>query len=205
MVNLMNSESKIINMANKKKDVFDLCASMHFKLSDEYKRLSNIEDALEIAISVILCGITFLDCEKYLQIPSEYSSLIIGFASIFLLAFTLIKQNLGHKQLCEKHQIAGKMYAKSKLDLTAKIAEWSINSQSDIEILSYLDDHYSTLNDLPQIPEKHFLRLKHAHQSKVEFSKFLDYHRNDFWLICRIKFRFGIDIPSKRGKSTPIV
>ena len=198
MGNLMNSESKIIDMANKKKKVFDQCASMHFKLSDEYKLLSNIEDAIEIAISVILCGVTFLDCEKYLQIPSEYYSLIIGFVSIFLLAFTLIKQNLGHKQLCEKHQIAGKMYAKSKLDLTAKIAEWSINPQSDIEMLSYLDDHYSTLNDLPQIPEKHFPRLKHAHQSKVEFSKFLDNHQNDFWLICRFKFRFGIDTPSKK-------
>jgi len=62
----------------------------------------------------------------------------------------------------------------------------------------YLDDHYSTLNDLPQIPEKHFPRLKHAHQSKVEFSKFLDNHQNDFWLICRIKFRFGIDTSSKK-------
>ena len=36
MGNLMNSESKIIDMANKKKKVFDQCASMHFKLSDEY-------------------------------------------------------------------------------------------------------------------------------------------------------------------------
>ena len=59
MGNLMNSESKIIDMANKKKKVFDQCASMHFKLSDEYKLLSNIEDAIEIAISVILCGVTF--------------------------------------------------------------------------------------------------------------------------------------------------
>lgn len=46
MGNLMNSESKIIDMANKKKKVFDQCASMHFKLSDEYKLLSNIEDAI---------------------------------------------------------------------------------------------------------------------------------------------------------------
>lgn len=177
-------------MANNKRRVFDQCASMHFKLSDEYKYLANIEDALEIVISVILCGVTFLDCETYFHISSEYSTLIIGFVSIFLLAFTLIKQNLGHKQLCEKHLLAGKMYAKSKLDLTTKIAEWSANPQSDIEMLSYLDDHYSTLNDLPQIPDKHFARLKHAHQEKVEFSKFLDNHRNEFWLICKLKFRF---------------
>ena len=166
---------------------------MHFKLSDEYKILANIEDCIEVLISVILCGVTFLDCEKYFKIPPEYSTLIIGFSSIFLLAFTYIKQNLGHRQLCEKHQIAGKMYASSKLDLTTKIIEWNVNPQLDIEMLSYLNEHYSALNDLPQIPEKHFVRLKHAHQSKVEFSKFLDTHPNDYLFVCKIKFRLGID------------
>lgn len=197
----MDGKSNIIDMANKKKKVFDQCASMHFKLSDEYKRLSIFEDIFEIAISVLLCGITFLDCEKYFHFSTKTSSLIIGFASISLLIFTLVKQILGHKQLCEKHQIAGKMYAKSKLDLTIKIAEWTIHPQSDIEILSYLNDHYSVLNDLPQIPEKHFLRLKHAHQFKIEFSKFLDNHQNNSWLFCKIKFRFAINSSSKKDKS----
>ena len=91
----------ILDLANKKKKGFDQMASMHFKLSDKYKRFSNIEDTIEIVISVLLCGVTFLDCEKYFHIPSNISSLIIGFVSIFLLAFTLIKQNLGHKELCQ--------------------------------------------------------------------------------------------------------
>ena len=188
----------ILDLAKKKKKVFDQTASMHFMLSDEYKRLSNIEDSIEIIISVLLCGVTFLDCEKYFHISSKASILIIGFISIFLLAFTLIKQSLGHKQLCEKHQLAGKMYAKAKLDLASKISEWDINPISDNELISYLNDHYNALNDLPQIPEKHFGRLKHAHQTKVEISKFLDSHPNDFWLVCKIKFRLGIDLPCKK-------
>ena len=73
MVNHMNDESKIFELAKDKKRIFDQCASMHFKLSDEYKCRSNIEDALEIVMSVILCGITFLDCEKYLGISSKHS------------------------------------------------------------------------------------------------------------------------------------
>lgn len=188
----------ILDLARKKKKVFDQTASMYFTLSDEYKRLSNLEDAIEIIASVLLCGVTFLDCEKYFHISSNASSLIIGFISIFLLAFTLIKQSLGHKQLFEKHQLAGKMYAKAKLDLASKITEWEINPISDSELLAYLDDHYNALSDLPQIPEKHFGRLKHAHQVKVELSKFLDSHPNDFWLVCKIKFRLGIDLPSKK-------
>lgn len=197
MTVIQMDSNKVLDLAREKKRVFDQTASMHFKLSDEYNRLSNIEDALEIIVSVILCGVTFLDCEKYFYISSRTSSLIIGFISIFLLAFTLIKQNLGHKQLREKHQLAGKMYTKAKIDLTSKITEWEANPIPDTEMLSYLEDHYYSLNDLPQIPEKHFGRLKHAHQSKVELSKFLDRHPSDFWLVCRIKFRLGIDIPSK--------
>ena len=59
------------------------------------------------------------------------------------------------------------------------------------QILSYIKEHYKTLNDLPQIPEKHFAKLKHAHLSKVAFSKFLDSHEKDFWIICKIKFHFN--------------
>lgn len=188
----------ILDLANKKKKSFDQMASMHYKLSDKYKRFSSIENAIEIVISVLLCGVTFLDCEKYFHIPSNISSLIIGFVSIFLLAFTLIKQNLGHKELYEKHQLAGKMYAKAKLDLAAKIKEWDLKPISDDEVLSYLNDHYTALNDLPQIPEKFFAHLKHAHQTKVEFSKFLDQHPRDFLWVCKLKFRLGIDCFTKQ-------
>lgn len=192
-------DTTVLDLAKKKERIFDQTASMHFKLSDEYKRLSNAEDAIEIIISVILCGVTFLDCEKYFYISSNTSTLIIGSSSIFLLAFTLIKQSLGHKQLCEKHMLAGKMYSKAKLDLASKIIEWKNKPVLDDTVLSYLDTHYRTLNDLPQIPEKRFTRLKHAHQSKVAFSKFLDSHPNDFWLICKLKFRFGGECTSKKN------
>ena len=85
------------------------------------------------------------------------------------------------------------MYAKAKLDLTAKIKEWDLNPVTDDTVLAYLEDHYTALNDLPQIPEKHFASLKHAHQTKVEFSKFLDRHPSDFLWVCKLKFRLGIE------------
>ena len=181
-----------LDVAKSKKSMFDFMASMHFRLSDEYKCYSNIEDAIEIIISVFLCGITFLDYQEYFNITIQKPILIVGFISIFLFAFTLIKQCVGHKQLCEKHQLAGKMYSQAKLDITSKIAEWSTETVSTKEVLEYIDSHFGSLNDLPQIPERHFNRLKHLHQSKVEMSKFLDSHRSDFWLICKIKFRFAV-------------
>ena len=186
-------KNDMLDIAKNKKRVFDQTASMHFRLSDEYRFMSNVEDAIEIIISVILCGVTFLDCERYFGISQNDSTLIIGSVSIFLLAFTLIKQGVGHKQLYEKHLLAGKMYVKSKLDLSSKIEEWSSTDVEKVQILSYIEEHYKTLTDLPQIPEKDFARLKHLHQSKVAFSKFLDSHPTDFWLICKLKFRFGKD------------
>ena len=195
----MDDKKSGLDVAKSKKSVFDLMASMHFRLSDEYKHYSNIEDAIEIIVSVLLCGITFLDYQEYFNITIKQPVLVVGFISIFLLAFTLIKQSIGHKQLCEKHQLAGKMYSQAKLDITSKIADWSVEEVSTKEILDYIDSHFNSLNDLPQIPEKHFNRLKHLHQSKVEMSKFLDSHRNDFWFICKIKFRF-CHIAEENGK-----
>lgn len=192
MVNIMEIERKSLDIAENKKRIFDQMASMHFKLSDEYKHWAYIEDAIEIIISVLLCGITFLDYQKYFNISVEKSSLIVGCISIFLLAFTLIKQRMNHKKLCEKHQLAGKIYAQAKLNLVTKIAEWKIDCISEKDVLSYLDGHFSSLNDLPQIPEKHFNRLKHAHQYKVAMSKFLDDHQDESWTICKFKFRFRI-------------
>lgn len=182
---------KAIEIARKKKNGFDQMASMHFLLSDKYLFRSKVEDTIEIVISVALCGVTFLDYEKFLGCKSNWPILVMGFISIFLLAFTLIKQRLDYKKLSEKHNLAGKMYSRAKLDLNAKISEWEIMETESEDILQCCNNRFLELNELPQIPEKEFIRLKHAHQSKVEFSKFLDTHKRDCLLMCKFKFWFG--------------
>ena len=82
----------VYDIANNKKRIFDQMASMHFRRSDEYKHLACIEDAIEIIVSVALCGITFLDYQEYFNITIQKPTLTVGCISIFLLAFTLIKQ-----------------------------------------------------------------------------------------------------------------
>lgn len=186
----MSDTNHRLDFAKSKKRIYDQTASMHFCLSDHYKTLSTIEDSFEILISVVLCGLTFFDFQNYFPKSSINSILAIGIVSILLFAFTLIKQRLGHKQLAEKHNLAGKMYSKAKLTLSGKIEEWKESDLPEKEIQDYILNHFQSLNDLPQIPEKKFHKLKHHHQSKVEFSKFLDSHPNDFWIICKIKYRF---------------
>lgn len=197
----MSEKNTAIELAKNKRRVFDQIATMHFSLSDKYRRWVKVEDAIEIILSVVLCGITFFDFEKFCSISERASTLVTGLSSILLFAFTLLKQSWDHKQMCEKYQLAGKLYSSAKLELTAKLTEWEVCSQSENEIIAYLKDHYSSLNDLPQIPEKDFARLKHKHQYKIEFSKFLDEHKSDSWFFCLIKFhlrnRKGREITQK--------
>lgn len=177
-------------MAKNKKRIFDQTASMHFKLSDEYKIKYTIEDAVEIIISVTLCGMTFLDHEKYFHLSKETSALVMGFSAIFLLTFTLVKQRLNHKQLYEKHQLAGKMYVQAKQDISSQLIKWQDKrtQTDDADILKYIDDHFRTLNELPQIPERHFNRLKHYHLRKVALSKYVDHHYDAPWPKCMWEF-----------------
>lgn len=184
----MNQKNQI-EIAKKKLSIIDQTASMHFKLSDTYKKRACIGDGVEILISVILCGITFLDYEKFISVDINKIHLAIGFVSVFLFAFTLLKQMLGYKELSEKHFIAGKIYVKIKRELKNKINQWECGLEEDVLVV--LDEKMKTLDELPQIPEKHFAKLKHSHKTKVAFSKFLDEHPNDFWLVCKIKFRLG--------------
>ena len=131
----MDNENKSFTIAENKKRIFDQMASMHFILSDKYNFQSKSEYAIEITVSILLCGITFLDREKFFNISADITTLIIGLIAIFLLAFTIIKQNMNHKQLCEQHRNAGKVYAKAKLELAGMIAEWLINETDDKSIL----------------------------------------------------------------------
>ena len=96
MVIKMSAKKNGLDVAYSKERVFNLMASMHFRLSDEYKNYSNVEDAIEIIISVLLCGITFLDYQEYFNITIENPVLIVGFISIFLLA-TMVKAPKGRE------------------------------------------------------------------------------------------------------------
>ena len=130
-----------LDIARNKKRIFDQMASMHFKLSDRYHAFETAEDAVEIIVSVVLCGLTFFDYEKYMGSSPDQITIVIGIVSIFLFAFTLIKQKLAHSQLSEKHKLAGKMYSQAKLDISAKIIDWNLNETTDKYILDYISEH----------------------------------------------------------------
>ncbi|MGM9523833.1 MAG: hypothetical protein ACI3VU_05415 [Faecousia sp.] len=164
---------------------------MHFTLSDKYERMSKIEDTIEVVLSVLLCGLTFCDFDQLGWGQIKNPTLIIGLTSIILFAFTLVKQRLDHKKRSEQHYLAGKMYAHVKLEVDSRIKVWERQEIDEFEVVQYFQDNFSELNELVQIPEKDFIKLKHAHQTKVEFSKFLDTHKNDYLWICKLKFRFG--------------
>ena len=60
---------------------------------------------------------------------------------------------------------------------------------------SYFQNESEQLALLEQQPmlafEKDFLRLKHKHLAKIDFSKYLDSHHKESWLLCRLKYMFS--------------
>lgn len=175
-----NKLSNYIEEAKKKRNIFDQTASMHFKLSDMYHGWSITFDIIEIVFAVALGSVAFANVQQI--------NIIVGVVSSGLFAFTLIKQRLNFKKKSEQHQLAGKAYVNAKLDLNTMLQKWR-NEVTVDEISDYLIDSYKYLSDVIQIPERHFAKLKHHHQRKVEFSKYLDSHKSDSWLRCKIGFR----------------
>ncbi|NMC55917.1 MAG: SLATT domain-containing protein [Eubacteriaceae bacterium] len=184
--------SLLLDFANTKKNIFDMLASMHFKLSDNYNKWNIFFDCIEILIAVLLCGTTFLDISKIFIFNNLNLRIIISFISILLFAFTLIKQRLDFKRRSEYHKIAGKLYVNAKNDLSQNMNIWRNSNTEDTNIMEYINNTYKNLNELIQIPESKFHKLKHYHQYKVEFSKFLDNNKTKPWLLCKILFFFNI-------------
>lgn len=172
-----------ISQAQKKRNTYDMMVSMHYKLRDNYNKWSVFFDCIEILASVMLCGVTFYPFQ-------EKATKLIGIVAIVIFALTLIKQRLNLKKKAEKHQLAGKLYLNAKLDLEWKIGVWEKEDAQIDEILTYIRDKYKELSEVTSIPEKKFHKLKHHHQAKVEFSKFLDNNKATPWIMCKIKFAF---------------
>ena len=188
----MEKNNEILERAKDRQRVFDQMTSMHFLLSDRYKRLAIIEDVVEICLSVVLCALTFFDFGEVIKGNTTLPVVAIGIVSALLFAFTLVKQRLDRKKQSEKHSLAGKLYSRAKIELRNQISLWESSGCTEEEINAYLEKIFLALNDLVQIPEASFARLKHAHQRKVEFSRFLDDHKAEPFFVCKLKFLFGI-------------
>lgn len=186
----MKNDSTALEYAKKKKRTFDQMASMHFIRADKHSFYAELEDCVEIIISVALCGLTFFDWQTIISSFPIVNRYFPGFAGIFLFAFTFLKRIFNHSGISHQHYVAGKMLTQAKLDLGNRIEQWKVQDAKEEEILQYLDNHYQNLNDLPQIPENSFAKLKHKHQYKIAFSKFLDKHKECCWWCCKIKFFF---------------
>lgn len=80
--------------------------------------------------------------------------------------------------------------------------EWINENTEEAVINAYLDQLASTVNDLPQIPEKYFAKYKHKHVRKKEFSQFIDRHKASPWLWCKILFLLkGLGLYEKENKN----
>lgn len=181
---------KILDSAEKKFRVYDMMTSMFFKLADYYHHVDLVYDVFELALSTLICGVTFLGETSVITISHKIYTLTIGFSSIGLFAFTLIKQRLDYKKLAEEYKFAGKKYAAAKSKLKKQLDIWTDEGFNNTDINLFMENLDDTLKDLATIPENKFHKLKHYHQQKVEYSKFLDSNKSEPWYLCKFKFYY---------------
>ena len=174
----------------KKRDVMDMMATQHFILSDTYNFKNTMLDCCELIAAVIICGMTFFN---YSNVNDQYANSIwfsMGFFSIFVFAITLVKQRLDLKTKAEKHDYAGRVFSKIKIEISDKIQEWCKVEVTSEMVLEFMSGIYKQYEDLVTIPDNKFTKLKHKHYRKIELSKYIDENKNCPWFLCKIKFMF---------------
>ncbi len=173
-----------------KKRVVDMMTTAHSIIRDRYNHINTALDCLEVVAAAIICGTTFLN---YNELWPDYGNgiwLTMGFFSIFILILTILRQRLDLKTKAEKHDHAARVCSKIKLDISYKMQEWCDQDIVPEEAVEFVKLEYEGLEDIVPIPDRKFTKLKHMHDRKVQFSRFLDSNRMSPWIVCKIRFFF---------------
>ena len=175
-----------IEFLYEKKKIMDMMTTGHSTLRDYYNRIDTGLDCVEFISAVIVCGTTFYGYGSVGY--SEEVKLVIGIFSMTIFSMILIKRHLDLKTKAEKHNFAAHVCSNIKIKISNKIQEWCGEDITSKMVSDYMGNIYIQLDELVPIPENKFLKLKHKHQRKVEFSKSLDKNRKYLWITCKIKF-----------------
>lgn len=172
-----------------------MLASIHSKLSDDYRRQDAVFSSLLLVISTFLVGVVFIS-EDFVQTTVGLSAnglkWIIGIASICNFCGVLLVSQWGFQKRATEHREAVRFY----FGIFNKIRRWQ-DSGIPItdEMIEEIRSDYARTQTLPKILEARFLRLKQWHLQKIAVSRELD--KTPFEPISSIKERLKSD--SKKG------
>jgi hypothetical protein len=154
--------------------VVDQMISMHAYITQAKK-----SQALWLSVgllfgSAITCGFTFADDAtiRLLGIGPGRERLVVGFASLFLFALSIVELRVDWGGIARAHEDASKRL--SLLKAKYRKAQASQLADKQLLWLELSKEYTDTLASVAEIPEKSFAKLKAHHRYKVELSRMID-------------------------------
>jgi hypothetical protein len=159
------------NEQNRQFRVLDQTISIHAMLRDRYSKLSLILEILLLACSVIFCATTFAPDDIFTQIGLSpkgvrfilgIASITAFFASLFALRVDWKSKSLRHKDAVQKLNGVLALFRK----LRKEDGTWLQERVGELN-----QAYCEAMNNIVEIPDNQFVRLKSRHLRKVEISK----------------------------------
>lgn len=152
--------------------VSDQLCTGHAALRDRYRRLALFLDMAILFLSIWLVALAFVDPALNVELtPFGWNSTIwIGVLSIITFALTVTQILTDWKAKANSHDRSLDMFSRVKQE--SRIAsENPFDAEAARRVLAL--NETAVTGSVP-IPERHFLRTKRMHLTKVEISKSLD-------------------------------
>lgn len=154
--------------------VIDMMLTMHSALRDRYARLARGLDIVLVATSILLSGFVFADDRvmEMLGLDPARTRMGIGLASLVLVIASVIGLVVDWKGARERHARAAGVLAHLKTESRLIVSGGA--EASPEQIRGRWRENSLAVAGLPEVPERHFHRLKARHLRKIALSRLMD-------------------------------
>ena len=155
------------------RDKADLLASIHSKLSDQYKSWHTAISSILLLISSILVGMTFIS-DQFIKdsiglMPNTWKW-IVGIISILNFAGILLLSEWKFQESAASHREAVRFYF-AIVNRIRELVDRADKTEITDETVEKVRADYGRTQALPKIPDSRFLKLKQWHLQKVAISR----------------------------------
>lgn len=163
---LVGRLKRILRLANQQ-------ASMHGWLSDYYGRWNAALTYASLSIAVVLLALVFASdfVQRTTDISADAFQWTTGIAAIINFLLTLGGLAWRPAAKAASHRQAVGHYTKAKYEVGRQLDS---NEAITVESVRQIEERYLDTRDLPNIPDRRFLKLKRWHLEKVAVSRELD-------------------------------
>lgn len=169
----------------------DMLLTIYEKLGGRYRFFAGILDLLLLLASITLCLTTFVDLKilQYLLITPEKKGVILSISALLTFVLSVTSLMIDWKKKVSSFSQAAETLRKLKSDCREKIKR---NNPEELSA-NYIG-FSSIINNLPQISERDFQRLKAYHKRQTELNKMIELYPGSSIGLLRVLVSFKANL-----------